>query len=78
MSNNVEQAKFRKFTPVDREYPIFELVVDEGEVLLDIGATDEGVIEVAIHEAASNKIFRLERLLEFMCQGKRLLENEML
>jgi hypothetical protein len=76
VSTDGKSLRFRKFSPIDREYPIFELV--EGEnVLLDIGATDEGLMEVAIHAAAANKLFRYDQLMELLIKGQKLLEDEM-
>ncbi len=76
MSTDGKSLRFRKFSPIDREYPIFELV--EGEnVLLDIGATDDGLLEVAIHAAAANKLFRYDQLMELLIKGQKLLEEEM-
>ncbi len=76
MSTDGKSLRFRKFSPIDREYPIFELV--EGEnVLLDVGATDDGLLEVAIHAAAANKLFRYDQLMELLIKGQKLLEEEM-
>lgn len=76
MSTDGKGLRFRKFSPIDREYPIFELV--EGKnVLLDIGATDEELMEVAIHPAAANKLFRYDQLMELLIKGQKLLEDEM-
>jgi len=50
MTSYVQHVRFRKFSPVDREYPIFELV--EGDnILLDVSSSDDRVLEVALHEA---------------------------
>jgi len=76
MTQYVKHVRFRKFSPVDREYPIFELV--EGDnVLLDVSSSDDGVLEVALHEASMGKIFKLDDLHAILMQGKRLLEEEM-
>jgi len=67
---------FRKFAPVDREHPIFELV--EGDtVLLDVGATDDGVLEIAIHKGAANKIFSLSEFLRVLEEGRRLVDDDL-
>jgi hypothetical protein len=75
MPTYVKSARFRKFTAVDREYPIFELVADD-EVLLDISASDEGVLEVALHAGGANKLFLLDQLMEWIAEGKKLVEAE--
>ena len=59
----------------NREDPIFELVEGD-DVLLDVGSSDDGVLEVALHEANIGKIFTLDNLHAILMQGKRLLEEE--
>ena len=76
MTQYVKHVRFRKFSPVDREYPIFELV-EEDRVLLDVSSSDDGVLEVALHEASVGKIFKLDDLHAILMQGKRLLEEEL-
>jgi hypothetical protein len=76
MTPYVQHVRFRKFSPVDREYPIFELVEGD-DVLLDVSVSDDEVLEVAVHEASIGKIFKLDDLHAILIQGKRLLEEEM-
>ncbi len=76
MNSRVRNPHFRKFSPLDREHPIFELV--EGDtVLFDISATDEGEIEVALHEGGANKLFSYDQLVQLLAEGRRILEEEM-
>ena len=58
MTPYVQHVRFRKFSPVDREYPIFELVEGD-DVLLDVSVSDDEVLEVAVHQASIAKIFKL-------------------
>ena len=76
MTPYVQHVRFRKFSPVDREYPIFELVEGD-DVLLDVSVSDDEVLEVAVHEASIGKIFKLDDLHAILLHGKRLLEAEM-
>lgn len=76
MTQYVKNIQFRKFSPIDREYPIFELVEGD-DVLLDVSVSDDGVLEVALHEAGGGKIFTLDDLHAILLHGKRLLEAEM-
>ena len=76
MTPYVQHVRFRKFAPVDREYPIFELVEGD-DVLLDVGSSNAGVLEVALNEASRGKVFKLDDLHAILMQGKRLLEEEM-
>ena len=76
MTQYVKNVRWRKFSPLDRDYPIFE-VVEGDDVLLDVSISDEGVVEVALHEAGGGKIFKLDDLHAILMHGKRLLEEEM-
>ncbi len=74
MNQSHQEIHFRKFTDINRENPLFELV--DGEiVLLDIGLSDAGVLEVAFHEAISNRVFKAEELSNFLDEGKRLVAS---
>jgi hypothetical protein len=80
MTQYVKHVRFRKFSPVDREYPIFELVEGDDALLdvsSDVSSSDDGVLEVALHEASIGKLFKLDDLHAILMQGKRLLEEEM-
>ncbi len=76
MTHYVQHVRLRNFAPVDRAYPIFELVEGD-DVLLDVSASDDAVLEVALHEASRGKIFKLDDLHAILMQGKRLLEEAM-
>ena len=76
MTQYVQNIRFRKFAPVDREYPIFEWVEGD-DVLLDVGVSDDGVLEVALHEAGGGRVFKLDDLHAILMHGKRLPEKEM-
>ena len=66
---------FRKFSPIDREYPIFELV-DANAVLLDISKNDDGIVEIAFHEALRGRVLDLEHLERLLAEGRALMERE--
>ena len=73
----MEQRKyhFRKFSPIDREYSVFELVNND-TILLDVSTTDDGEIEVAFHEALSGKILKYDELQNFLKEGLRLAKED--
>jgi hypothetical protein len=74
--NFSEMLHFRKFSPIDKKYPIFELV--EGDVvLLDVSANENGEIEVAVHEGAANRVLSLDVLTGLLEQGRKLVEDEL-
>ena len=76
MISRVRSPRFRKFSPIDREYPIYELV-DGDTILLDIAASDEGEIEVSLHEGSANRTFSYDQLLQLLAEGRRILEEDM-
>ena len=59
----MSELRLRKFSPIDRDHPIYE-VVDGDCVLLDIGRIDDGAYEIAIHADASGRVIALEVLGE--------------
>ena len=59
------ELKVRKFVPVDREYPIFEVLAEE-QAILDVLKDDEGNLEIAFHEAISNRVMRVFALQEII------------
>jgi len=69
------RASWRKTTDINREYAVFELVHDN-TVLLDIGFTDNDVLEIAFHEAVSSTVIDWDRFLQFINKGKKLAEDD--
>ncbi len=76
MTSYVDHVRFRKFSDIHRRYPILEALSDES-VLFDVGASDDGIIECAIHEGAVNRIFRLEDFRRYLDEGVQKLREEM-
>jgi hypothetical protein len=72
----VDRIRFRKCTDIRRRYPILEALWDD-HILFDVSASDEGIIEFAIHEAAANRIFRLEDFRRYLDEGVSKLKVEM-
>ena len=66
-------ACFRKFSPIDRDNPIFEVLFDQ-EVIFDISIDDEtGEFEVMFHENAGGKYLSADLLIQIVEDGKRLI-----
>lgn len=63
--------RFQKFFPLDRPYPIFELV-DGSDVLLDISKRQDGVIEIAFHGSIGSRILALDQFEELLEIGTEL------
>lgn len=69
------ELRLRKFSPIDREYPIYEVVVGD-EVLFDIGRSDSGDYEFSVHAASSGRVVPLPELIHLMEEAKKLLAEE--
>jgi hypothetical protein len=66
-------TRWRKFSPIDRDDSIFELVADD-VIILDLKRSESGGFEVTFHEGASGKSFDLATLLRLIETGKSLVE----
>mgnify|MGYP006982525597 CR=1 FL=1 len=76
MKTYAEDLHWRKFTDIDREYPILELV-EVDQVLLDLGISDEGVWEFSIHSFGGGKVMTLELFESMLQSGKEILQKEL-
>jgi len=63
---------FRSASDVNRKYLSFELANDAGDVLLEIGMSDSGTIEIIFGLASDSKLFALSQLEDWIEQGKAL------
>ena len=68
-------ATWRKFTDINREHAIFELLVD-GRVVLDVAYNDEDVFEIAFHEASKNWIRPWESFQRIIQHGRSLADED--
>ena len=74
--HKIEQVRYRKFSPIDRDSPIFEVLSNE-EIILDISKDDEsGEFEVMFHQNACNKYLSTDLLIEIVENCKKLIRNE--
>ncbi len=63
---------WRKFSPIDRDHPVLELV-DSGVTILDVTVTAAGAFEIAFHPGASNRDYDLEMLEGLIANAKEQL-----
>ena len=68
-------ATWRKFTDINREHAIFELIID-GRIVLDVAYNDEGVFEIAFHEASKNWILPWESFHGIIQHGQALADED--
>ncbi len=67
--------RWRKTTDINREYALFELL--EGETpVLDLGFSDEGILEVAFNPSVGSRVLELEKFLKLLDEGRALAERD--
>lgn len=69
------QLRIRKFSPIDREWPIFE-VMDGDCVLFDVTKSDTGDLELAFHDGAKDKVVPLDEVMRVIQEATELLDNQ--
>ncbi|MCC7538971.1 MAG: hypothetical protein IT379_22285 [Deltaproteobacteria bacterium] len=66
------RLRLRKFSPIDREYPIFE-ILDGDDVVLDVSLSDAGNYELGVHESSSSRVLPLREVLGLIEEAQRRL-----
>ncbi len=66
--------RVRKFVPIDREYPIYEILARD-EIIFDVTKDGYGNLEIAFHVGVSNKGMRIAAFQEIIEECKTLLEE---
>lgn len=69
------ELRWRKFSPIDRDFPIYELV-DGDVVILDVTRNENETFEIAFHQGASGRVLDLGALERMIAEVKRLLAAE--
>ncbi|QJE73579.1 hypothetical protein HHL28_11220 [Aerophototrophica crusticola] len=68
-------ALWRKTTDIKRQHAVFELVHDSA-ILLDMGLSDNNVIEICFHGGICSATIDLEDLLSLIENGKKLIDSD--
>jgi hypothetical protein len=68
--------RLQKFAPIDREYPVYEVVDEENNILFDVSRTDAGAYEVMLQKDGAGRAFPLHEVLQLIEQARALLEQE--
>ena len=71
----ISDLRIRKFVPLDRVYPILEVLMDD-EVILDISRDNNRNLEIAFHDGISNKVMPVSKLLEIVEECKTMLDKQ--
>lgn len=67
----------QKFSPVDREHSVIEVIDDTGEVLFDVSRNDQGTLEMCFHPALSGRVLLYEEVIALIEQARaRAMKDE--
>ncbi|MGL4462243.1 MAG: hypothetical protein ACRC1K_08810 [Planctomycetia bacterium] len=76
MPRHVRNFRFQKCTDVAKELPIFEVLTEDGDTIMDISMNDDnGSIEVFFHDGIANAGMDCDLLGRIVDEGKRLLDE---
>lgn len=76
MTPYVHKLKLQKFGPIDRDYPIFEIIDEDGVPLLDVTAANDGTVEIAITPTDTGKIMPYGECIVLIQRAYELLQAE--
>jgi len=69
--------RLRKMSPVDREFSLYEVVDEAGEILFDVGKSDDGVYELAIFDhAGRGRVLDLVTVMSLIKEAQRKIEAD--
>lgn len=71
----LENYRWRKSTDIDREYAIFELLMDETPIL-DVGFSDSRVFEIVFNGNIVGVLVEWEVLQKLIDAGRALAEQD--
>jgi hypothetical protein len=71
------KMRLRKTAPIDREYAVYEVLDDHGNVVFDIGKSDDGVYEMSVFDSQGRgRILALDKVLGLVAEARRLIEED--
>ncbi|HEY0147795.1 MAG TPA: hypothetical protein VGB70_02200 [Allosphingosinicella sp.] len=68
-------AKWRKFSDVNRRFSLFELIIS-GNTMFDLGYNQDHVLEIAFHEGASNWVVSWALFEKIVQEGIRMADED--
>jgi hypothetical protein len=68
--------KLQKFAPIDREFPVYEITDDSGDVILDVSRADDGTLELGLQKLAAGRIVSLREVLRLIDEACKLIETD--
>ncbi|WP_437576752.1 hypothetical protein [Sorangium sp. So ce887] len=72
---NSAMLRWRKFSALDRDFPIYELV-DGDAIVLDLTGDERGNFEISFHDGARGRVLDLATLERLLAEAKSLLMQE--
>ena len=72
----LDKHRWRKFSDINREFALFELVTDDNQSILDVGFSDGGVLEVSFDDKVVGLVIEWSRLQEIIEEGRKLAEQD--
>jgi len=71
------KLRLRKTSPIDREYSVYEIVDGQGDVLFDVGKSDEGVYELSLFDSRGcGRILVLHDVLSLIEEARHLIDED--
>lgn len=71
----MSRLRWRRFSPIDRDLPIFELV-DSGLIILDVTKDDAGNLAIAFHDGAVGQALDLRMFERLITEVRALFAQE--
>lgn len=73
---SILNARWRKFTDVNRDHALFELSLDE-TILVDVGLSDDNEWEISFHAGIAGVVTDLDSFMKVIHDGKALAEGDL-
>lgn len=69
--------RLRKTSPIDREFSVYEVVDEAGDILFDVGKSDEGVYELAIFDhTGRGRVVELATVMALIDDARKRIEED--
>ena len=74
---DLEQTRWRKATDIGREHALFELLTKDDVILMYLGFSDDGILELGFSEDIGDVVVNFEDLIRVLQSGKKAAEDDM-
>lgn len=73
---SIKKYRLRKCTDINMDLPFYEVLDEEGLIMLDISKTDEDEYQILFHEGCSARNIAIDLLEEMIIETKGLIASE--